>query len=181
MKETLNVNIGSEAFVIDDDACCSLRSYLDDLRSRLPEDDTETMDDIERRIAELLRERIASPMRVVSLDAVQSVISRMGSPEEFGQRLRGGTCGGDSAQADGAEPRRLCRSRTQRSIAGVCGGIGEFFGFDPTAVRLGMLLLILVGGISIWAYLIFWIVIPEAPAVAFEFGNSKNRQRYGKQ
>ena len=46
MKETVTVNIGSEAFTLDDDACRTLRCYLDDIRSRLPEDDTETMGDI---------------------------------------------------------------------------------------------------------------------------------------
>ena len=55
MKETVNVNIGSQAFTLDEDAYRVLRSYLDDIRSRLPEYDTETMGDIEVRIAEIFR------------------------------------------------------------------------------------------------------------------------------
>ena len=58
MKETVNVNIGSQAFTLDEDAYRVLRSYLDDIRSRLPEYDTETMGDIEVRIAEIFREPI---------------------------------------------------------------------------------------------------------------------------
>ena len=47
MKETVNVNIGSMAFTLDKDACRLLSSYFDDIRRRLPEDDAETMADIE--------------------------------------------------------------------------------------------------------------------------------------
>ena len=55
MKETVNVNIGSQAFTLDEDAYRVLRNYLEDIRSRLPEYDTETMGDIEARIAEIFR------------------------------------------------------------------------------------------------------------------------------
>ena len=46
MKETVNVNIGSQAFTLDEDAYRLLRNYLEAIRSRLPEYDTETMGDI---------------------------------------------------------------------------------------------------------------------------------------
>ena len=72
MKETVNVNIGSQAFTLDEDAYRVLRSYLDDIRSRLPEYDTETMGDIEVRIAEIFREIVSSPMRVIALDTVRT-------------------------------------------------------------------------------------------------------------
>ena len=70
--------------------------------------------------------------------------------------------------------RKLYRSRTERSIAGICGGLAAYFDSDPTLIRLLMLLLILFGGLSIWAYIILWIVIPEEPARKFNI-NSKNR------
>lgn len=59
--------------------------------------------------------------------------------------------------------KKLYRSRTDRKIAGVCGGLGEYFGIDPTLVRLLFVLgLIFMGG-AILAYLILAIVIPEEP------------------
>ncbi len=58
---------------------------------------------------------------------------------------------------------RLYRSRSDRSIAGICGGIAEFFDLDPTLVRLLTLLLILFGGLSIWVYAILWIIVPDQP------------------
>lgn len=170
MKETVTVNIGSEVFILDNDACRALQNYLDDVRSRLPEEDGETMDDIEIRIAEIFRERVCSPMRVVTLDLVRSTIARLGAPSEFGERH---SIPQQEDESQAAPPRRLYRSRTVRSIAGICGGLGTFFNADPTMIRLITLLLILFGGLSIWAYIILWIVIPEEPARKFSFNDKR--------
>ncbi len=58
--------------------------------------------------------------------------------------------------------RRLFRSR-QKVIAGVCGGIADYFDLDPTLVRIGYLVLsvVSVGFPGILAYLILWFIIPE--------------------
>ena len=69
--------------------------------------------------------------------------------------------------AENVEPavRRLMRSRTDRTCAGVCGGLAEYIDWDPTIVRLlWILALFLSGGMALFAYLVFWIVMPEAPA-----------------
>jgi len=158
MKETVNVNIGSQAFTIDVDAYGALRSYLDDIRSRLPENDTETMEDIERRIAEIFREKKTSPMMVVTLATAREAMARMGRPSDFGEPHTG------RKEPEPELPRKLHRSRTDRSIAGICGGLAEFFGADAALLRLATLFLILFGGLSIWVYIILWIIIPEEPA-----------------
>jgi phage shock protein C len=62
--------------------------------------------------------------------------------------------------------RKLYRSRTDSRIAGVCGGLGEFLGLDPTVVRLVFVLLALLGGHGILIYLIMWLVMPPAPETA---------------
>jgi phage shock protein PspC (stress-responsive transcriptional regulator) len=59
--------------------------------------------------------------------------------------------------------KQLYRSVTNRRIAGVAGGIAEYFGVDPTPIRLLWLLALLLGGSGFLAYIIAWIVIPEAP------------------
>ena len=69
--------------------------------------------------------------------------------------------------------KRLFRSQDS-IIAGVCAGLAEYFGLDTSLVRIGTLILILFGGLSIWAYIILWIVIPEEPARKFSIHN-KNR------
>ena len=165
MKQTVNVNIGSMPFTVDEDACEALRDYFADVRSRLPEGDTETEADIEARMGEILREQVPSPMYVVSLEMVRAAIDRLGTPDCFGARH--GEASDDADASQEAPPRRLYRSRRNRSIAGVCGGIAEFFDADPSVLRLVTLLLILFGGLSIWIYVILWIVLPEAPAKKF--------------
>lgn len=60
------------------------------------------------------------------------------------------------------EPKRLYKSRTNRMLAGVCGGIAEYFNMDPTIIRLLAVLLGCTGG-GLIAYIIAAIVIPEAP------------------
>jgi phage shock protein PspC (stress-responsive transcriptional regulator) len=60
--------------------------------------------------------------------------------------------------------KKLYRSKTKRIIAGICGGIAEYFNIDPTIVRLLWLLLTVVtGGTGVVIYIISWIIIPEEP------------------
>jgi phage shock protein C len=61
------------------------------------------------------------------------------------------------------EVRKLYLSNTNRKIAGVCGGIGDFFGIDSTLVRLAFLLAFLFGGSGLIVYLIFWAIVPRSP------------------
>ena len=57
--------------------------------------------------------------------------------------------------------KRLLRSRTDRMIGGVCGGLANFYGLDSSIVRIAMVLLTLFAGMSILVYLIMWVIIPE--------------------
>lgn len=58
--------------------------------------------------------------------------------------------------------RSLRRSRSNRVFAGVCGGLGEFFGISAIWFRLAFLVALIPGGIpGIVAYLIFWVIIPR--------------------
>jgi phage shock protein C len=60
--------------------------------------------------------------------------------------------------------KRLFRSTTDKMIGGVCGGLAEYFGIDPTIVRIAAVLLALADGVGIVAYVILWIVVPEEGA-----------------
>jgi phage shock protein C len=55
----------------------------------------------------------------------------------------------------------LRRSRDDRVIGGVCGGLGRYFGIDPVILRIVFVVLLLAGGSGILLYLVAWIVIPE--------------------
>lgn len=56
--------------------------------------------------------------------------------------------------------KKLYRSRKDRMLAGVCGGLGDYFGMDSTWVRIIFLVLLLLGGSPILVYLIMWLVVP---------------------
>ena len=59
--------------------------------------------------------------------------------------------------------RRLTRSATDKKIAGICGGMGKYFGIDPVIFRIIWLLLLLGMGAGLLVYLICWFVIPLEP------------------
>ncbi len=57
--------------------------------------------------------------------------------------------------------KRLYRSRNEKMIAGVCGGIAEYFDVDPTLIRLAWILFSFAGGSGVLAYLVCALVIPQ--------------------
>ena len=59
----------------------------------------------------------------------------------------------------------LALSRTNRKIAGVCGGFAEYLDLDPTLIRILWVMLVIFGGCGLLAYLIAWIIMPEEPLV----------------
>ncbi len=59
--------------------------------------------------------------------------------------------------------KKLYKSNTNKMLEGVCGGIAEYFGVDPTIVRLAWVVFCALGGSGILAYIIAAIIIPSAP------------------
>ena len=59
--------------------------------------------------------------------------------------------------------KKLYKSNTNKMLEGVCGGIAEYFGIDPTIVRLAWMIFCALGGSGILAYIIAAIIIPSAP------------------
>ena len=59
--------------------------------------------------------------------------------------------------------KRLYRSNKDIIVGGLCAGLGEYLDIDPTIVRLLTVGLALVGGLTIWCYIIGWIIVPQNP------------------
>lgn len=60
------------------------------------------------------------------------------------------------------EPKKLYRSRTDRQLGGVCGGLAEYFKLDPTVIRLIFVLgFFFLASATFWIYLVLWLIIPE--------------------
>lgn len=162
MKKTLNVNIGSVAFTLDDDAYRALNDYYEDIRSRLHASERAgVMEDVESRTADIFRENLSSSNQVVTIEMVRRAIETIGSPSTFGEprSYHRHTRPRPSSQP---EPRRLYRSR-DGMLGGVCAGLAKYFDIDTALVRVATILLLFFGGMSIIVYLVMWIVIPLEP------------------
>ncbi len=69
------------------------------------------------------------------------------------------------------ENKKLYRSKTDKKICGVCGGLGEYFGIDSTMVRLALVVFCLLGGAGLLAYIVAALVIPEKPDNVIDAAN----------
>ena len=62
-----------------------------------------------------------------------------------------------------AQTRRLYRSRSDRKLAGVCGGLAQYSNADATLIRVLFVVLALLGGPGLVIYLLMWILVPKKP------------------
>ena len=69
------------------------------------------------------------------------------------------------------EPKRFYRSTIDKKVAGVAGGLADYFDIDPLLVRLIFVILAFAGGGGLLIYIILWIVTPERP---FELNQTQN-------
>lgn len=68
--------------------------------------------------------------------------------------------------------KKLYRSVTDKMLAGVCGGLAEYFTIDPVIIRLIFVLAVIFGGSGILAYIILWIIIPQKPYIITPFNKN---------
>ncbi len=87
----------------------------------------------------------------------------------------------DRSAETASPPKRLYRSVADRYIAGVCGGVAQYFQIDPTLVRILWAIFTIFGGIGFVAYLAAWIIIPENPDefAAHEEGRASSSDNLG--
>jgi phage shock protein C len=62
-----------------------------------------------------------------------------------------------------SQTRKLYRSKTDRMLGGVCGGLAEYFNTDATLIRVLFVLLTVLGGAGPIIYLAMWIIVPSQP------------------
>ena len=68
-----------------------------------------------------------------------------------------------SQKGGGIMREKLFRSRKDRVIGGICGGLAEYFGIDPIIIRIIFVVLVIGKGVGVLAYIILWVVLPEEP------------------
>jgi phage shock protein PspC (stress-responsive transcriptional regulator) len=159
MKKTVRVSLGGIAYTLEDDAFALLENYINTLKARLgvSTEGSETLRDIEERIAELFTEKMGNA-EVVGIDLVKLVIATIGNPEQIA---------GDGEEAERPTYaqhglKRLYRNPENAVIAGVCSGLSEYFATDPVVIRIIMIALFFAKGFGLLLYLILWIAVPRA-------------------
>ena len=162
MKKTTYINLSGMAFKIEEDAFEKLNLYLESVKSRLGESDeaTETLNDIESRMAELFSSVASSSDKAITVDDVDEVIKILGNPEDYESDEDTGNVK-DKKANHAWKSRRLFRDPHNRVFGGVCSGLGAYFNIDSIIFRL-LFILGLFYGISIIPYIILWIIIPKA-------------------
>lgn len=145
MKTTVNVNLGGEAFVINDDAFEILKTYTD-----------EKGEYVEGRLAAFFQNRLRkSGRKIVDMDDVNAAIESVEHPV---QTEADNSCCGSKFKG-----RKLYRDTVNGVIGGVSSGIAAYFGWDETIIRLLWVLLFFLGqGVVAIAYILFWMFVPEA-------------------
>lgn len=164
MNKTVNINLGGMFFHIDEDAFQKLTRYFDAIKRSLSNSSghDEIIKDIEMRVSELLNEKQISDKHVVGLKDVDEVIAIMGQPEDYiiEDELKGHQSFNDQSNR---RTKKLYRDKEKGMIGGVSAGLGHYFGVDAVWIRIVLVLLVFAGfGTGILAYIILWIVTPEA-------------------
>lgn len=157
MKKNFTVNIGGRIFNIDEDAYEILSAYLDHLRKHFAHEEghEEILWDIEHRVAEMLYSKLNDSKQIITLADAEEVIGLMGDPAEIGADPKENSTAKDA--------KRFYRNPDEKVIGGVCGGLAAYFHTNPMWVRLAFILITLLGfGIGIIAYLVIWLLVPEA-------------------
>jgi phage shock protein PspC (stress-responsive transcriptional regulator) len=170
MNKTVTINISGIIFHIEEDAYDKLSKYLNKIKGYFAgnESGNEIIADIEARIAELLQAKISAYKQVILMSDVEEVMNALGRPEDFGVEEDATTGNKQKEHSSYTEPikKRLYRDPDEKAIVGVCSGIAHYLDVDVVWIRLAALLLIFFGGVSLWGYIILWIVIPEAKTTA---------------
>ena len=163
MNKTVNINIGGLIFHIDEDAYQKLTRYFEAIKRSLSNSSgqDEIMKDIEMRVAELLTEKQKSDKHVINNKDVDEVIVIMGQPEDY--RIDNDS---DTNTPEAFYPytksKKLYRDKDRGTIAGVCTGLGHYFGIDAVWLKILFLILFFGFGTGFIAYIILWVAMPKA-------------------
>src|SRR3984885_13912943 len=138
MNKVITINLGGNAYQIEEGGYDALRAYLETATARLAgnPDRDEILSDIERAIADKFRAVLVRQKTVVEAKEVAAVLADMGPIEADSEAPREAGTGAGSSP-----PRRLYRIHEGAMLAGVCNGIAAYLNVDPTFVRIGFVFL----------------------------------------
>ena len=161
MNKIIKINLAGQAVSIDEQAYNSLSQYMRSLEKYFinTESGKEILEDIEARIAELFFATLRSNDFISEIH-VQEAITLMGTAQDMGAEDNDEHQ--DSQGYKYPKRKKLFRDKDDAIFGGVCSGIGAYYGLDAIAVRIMFILLVMLAGAPIVAYIILWAIIPAA-------------------
>lgn len=176
MKKVVKVSIGNLAFTVEEDGFLLIKGYLKEIQDHYEsnENGREIVEGIEERMAELFLEKCPANS-VVTSSVIKDVIAILGRPEAIDEE-QGDIRSTPSGSSYARVPKKLFRNTDNKILGGVCSGLGAYSSLDVSLVRIIFVVLLIgfsffgmfrIGGFSFMlvAYIIMWIVIPEARTV----------------
>lgn len=173
MNKTININLAGLFFHIDENAYSKLKHYLDAISQSLnddPQGKEEIINDIEQRISELFTSKLSKAREVINEKDVDDVMAIMGQPEDYhyDNELFEEKKSENYTEKKQSKSKKLYRDGKDGILGGVAAGLAYYVGMDVVWMRIIWIILIFPGGLSVWAYIILWLIIPEAKTTAEE-------------
>ncbi len=181
MKRIININLSGRVIPIEDSAYDTLKQYLDRLQQHFAREEgkDEILQDIENRIAELFNRQLEKGAGCITDSHVQDIVRQLGEPEEMdddepapgaSQSQQQKTSGSAAYNPDPAyyktKHRKFFRDPDDQWVGGVCSGLAHYLNMDPMIIRLLVAILMFAGGTGFIAYIIVWLITPEAGTTA---------------
>lgn len=175
MNKVFNINLSGHLIAIEEPAYEDLQQYMQQLKLAFKhlDEKEEIIEDISARIAELFLKKLKSDKIAIQEIDVYEIKNIIGLPEDIMEEsdlIMDNTQQNSNTDSYNKEEKqneknkkkkKLYRSKNGKIIAGVAGGIAEYFNIDPVLIRLLFFLsLTLLHGLAVLAYIILWIITP---------------------
>ncbi|MDR1865732.1 MAG: PspC domain-containing protein [Bacteroidales bacterium] len=141
MKKVVSIHLNNKVFQIEEEAYSYLNNVLSVQLKKA---------ELEVQIAERLEQKISGSKTVIIYPDVAEVLYQLGFSAFDGQ-------------AAASSPKKLYRQPSDKMIAGVCTGLGEYFGVDCVSIRFVFIVAFFLLSAGLWLYLALWIIIPQFP------------------
>jgi phage shock protein PspC (stress-responsive transcriptional regulator) len=162
METNIRTNIGGFIFNVEQSAYQVLEAYLEKIKASFSSSDEaeEISNDIEYRIAELLKERGIDEDSIVELKTVNEIIAILGYPDDDDEMEYPDD--DEEHETELKSTKKFFRHPEDRYLGGVSAGLAAYFRINVNIVRGLFVLLSFLSGFGILLYLILWIITPEA-------------------
>lgn len=157
----LDIKYCAQDLRFNEDAYENFETYEEELKEYFLEqaDGYEIFEDLKLRICEMLQSKMKISGGAITNEEIEDIKKSIGHVKQLEDGIDGDETVEQEPQVTYAD-KKLYRSENEKMIAGVCGGLGNYFSIDPLAFRLLFVLIaVLSKGIGIFTYIIFWIAL----------------------